>query len=390
MTQQSDHSSRHAGFELLRILSMMMIVLMHGIGHGGLGTNAAPGTFPYFIYWLLFMLGRVSTNCFVMLTGYFMWQSKTKVSRLFRIEMQVLFYSLLTFVIGLFAGSSSLSAGTLLRAVFPTTSCVYWFCSCYFILYLAIPLLNKIIASLTRAQHRFMLIVLFLLFSLWSTVCFWSGMARVENGYSYVWFFVLYFTAAYISIYQVRMSSALCLSLYFVFSLLSVLVRISASGIEARMGLEGMLDTLGGYQSPTVFFASVCFFLFFQNIKIQGNHPKKIILAIAPLSFGVYLLHDSDFTRAFLWEKIALSRLEACLRPLATWLSQPFASPVQGILSIRCIRKFTGWSFGKKRKGKWMRSQHGFIGASEKASEAFHSPLFMTIECPLYFSIRLT
>ena len=83
MTQQSDHSSRHAGFELLRILSMMMIVLMHGIGHGGLGTTAAPGTFPYFIYWLLFMLGRVSTNCFVMLTGYFMWQSKTKASRLF-------------------------------------------------------------------------------------------------------------------------------------------------------------------------------------------------------------------------------------------------------------------------------------------------------------------
>ena len=56
MTQQSDHFSRHAGFELLRIISMMMIVLMHGIGHGGLGTTAAPGTFPYFIYWLLFML----------------------------------------------------------------------------------------------------------------------------------------------------------------------------------------------------------------------------------------------------------------------------------------------------------------------------------------------
>ena len=188
MTQQSDHSSRHAGFELLRIISMMMIVLMHGIGHGGLGTTAAPGTFPYFIYWLLFMLGRVSTNCFVMLTGYFMWQSKTKASRLFRIEIQVLFYSLLTFVIGLFAGSSSLSAGTLLRAVFPTTSCVYWFCSCYFILYLAIPLLNKIIAFLTRAQHRFMLLLLFLVFSLWQTICFWSDTARVETGYSYVWF----------------------------------------------------------------------------------------------------------------------------------------------------------------------------------------------------------
>lgn len=374
MTQQSDHSSRHAGFELLRILSMMMIVLMHGIGHGGLGTNAAPGTFPYFIYWLLFMLGRVSTNCFVMLTGYFMWQSKTKVSRLFRIEMQVLFYSLLTFVIGLFVNSVSLSAGTLLRAVFPTTSCVYWFCSCYFILYLAIPLLNKIIASLTRAQHRFMLIVLFLLFSLWPTVCFWSDMSRVENGYSYVWFFVLYFTAAYLSIYQVRMSSALCLSLYFVFSLLSVLVRISASGIEARMGLEGMLDTLGGYQSPTVFFASVCFFLFFQNIKIQGNRPKKSSLRSPRFLLAYICCMTAILPAHFSGKKSRFPVLEACLRPLATWLSQPFASPVQGILSIRCIRRFTGWSFEKKRKEKWMRSQHGFIGASEKASEAFHSP----------------
>ena len=165
MTQQSDHFSRHAGFELLRIISMMMIVLMHGIGHGGLGTTAAPGTFPYFIYWLLFMLGRVSTNCFVMLTGYFMWQSRTKASPAVsdRNTGFVLFSADLCdrSVCRFFL----LSAGTLLRAVFPTTSCVYWFCSCYFILYLAIPLLNKIIASLTRAQHRFMLLLLFLLFS---------------------------------------------------------------------------------------------------------------------------------------------------------------------------------------------------------------------------------
>ena len=60
MTQQSDHSSRHAGFELLRILSMMIIVLMHGIGLGGLGPTAAPGTFPHFIHWFLFLLGRVA------------------------------------------------------------------------------------------------------------------------------------------------------------------------------------------------------------------------------------------------------------------------------------------------------------------------------------------
>lgn len=191
---------------------------MHGIGHGGLGTTAAPGTFPYFIYWLLFMLGRVSTNCFVMLTGYFMWQSRTKASRLFRIEIQVLFYSLLTFVIGLFAGFCLSICRQSAACCFSGHLLCIRFCSCYFILYLAIPLLNKIIASLTRAQHRFMLLLLFLVFSLWQTICFWSDTAWVENGYSYVWFFVLYFTAAYISIYQIRLSSAPCLLLYVVFS----------------------------------------------------------------------------------------------------------------------------------------------------------------------------
>ena len=46
MTQQSDHSSRHAGFELLRILSMMMIVLMHGIGHAAWEQTLLPEHFP--------------------------------------------------------------------------------------------------------------------------------------------------------------------------------------------------------------------------------------------------------------------------------------------------------------------------------------------------------
>ena len=31
-----EEQKRHSGFEAMRILSMVMIVLMHGIGHGGL------------------------------------------------------------------------------------------------------------------------------------------------------------------------------------------------------------------------------------------------------------------------------------------------------------------------------------------------------------------
>ena len=34
-----EEQKRHSGFETMRILSMVMIVLMHSIGHGGLGLS---------------------------------------------------------------------------------------------------------------------------------------------------------------------------------------------------------------------------------------------------------------------------------------------------------------------------------------------------------------
>ena len=82
-----EEQKRHSGFETMRILSMVMIVLMHGIGHGGLGSAVPQGSAAFWIYWLLFILARVSTNCFVMLSGYYLSERKgpVHVGRLFRI-----------------------------------------------------------------------------------------------------------------------------------------------------------------------------------------------------------------------------------------------------------------------------------------------------------------
>lgn len=53
-----EEQKRHSGFETMRILSMVMIVLMHGIGHGGLGSAAPQGSAAFWSYWLLFILAR--------------------------------------------------------------------------------------------------------------------------------------------------------------------------------------------------------------------------------------------------------------------------------------------------------------------------------------------
>ena len=117
-----EEQKRHSGFEAMRILSMVMIVLMHGIGHGGLGRAAPQGSAAFWIYWLLFILARVSTNCFVMLSGYYLSERKgaVRAGRLFRIGAQVWFYSMLTFCVAVKAGAVPLSAVKLLRALLPS------------------------------------------------------------------------------------------------------------------------------------------------------------------------------------------------------------------------------------------------------------------------------
>ena len=300
-----EEQKRHSGFETMRILSMVMIVLMHGIGHGGLGSAAPQGTAAFWIYWLLFILARVSTNCFVMLSGYYLSERKgaVRAGRLFRIGAQVWFYSMLTFCVAVKAGAVPLSAVSLLRALLPLTSNGYWFASAYFLMYLSVPVLNAVVQSLDRRQYKTLLLVALLLQSVWGTLFYWAtDETFVNNGYSFIWFYTLYFMAAYFRKYRVTVPSGLCLLAYLAASAAGLFNRMLALRVENALHLNGFVNTVNGYQALATVIASAAMFLLFQNIRIRSDYWRRWVFRLAPLSFGVYLLHDSDFTRALLWQ----------------------------------------------------------------------------------------
>ena len=302
-----EEQKRHSGFETMRILSMVMIVLMHGIGHGGLGSAAPQGSAAFWIYWLLFILARVSTNCFVMLSGYYLSERKgaVRAGRLFRIGAQVWFYSMLTFCVAVKAGAVPLSAISLLRALLPLTSNGYWFASAYFLMYLSVPVLNAVVQSLDRRQYKTLLLVALLLQSVWGTLFYWAtDETFVNNGYSFIWFYTLYFMAAYFRKYRVTVPSGLCL------------LRV-----ENALHLNGFVNTVNGYQALATLIASAAMFLLFQNIRIRSDYWRRWVFRLAPLSFGVYLLHDSDFTRALLWQLVDLPRFGGALLPSLAYLT---------------------------------------------------------------------
>ena len=67
--------------------------------------------------------------------------------------------------------------------------------------------------------------------------------------------------------------------------------------------------------------ASAALFLLFQNIRIRSDYWRRWVFRLAPLSFGVYLLHDSDFTRALLWQWVDLPRFGGALLPSLAYLT---------------------------------------------------------------------
>ena len=71
---------RNISLDLLRILSMLLIILMHSIIHTGvLEASSKAGIGTFVLVRFLYMLTQISVNCYVMLSGYFLVRSRFRL-----------------------------------------------------------------------------------------------------------------------------------------------------------------------------------------------------------------------------------------------------------------------------------------------------------------------
>lgn len=89
---------RSSNLELLRILAIIMIIAHHYSVHGGWDI---PNELSYnrIIVQFLSLGGKLGVNCFVLITGYFMINSKFNIKKFAKIVGQVFFYSVVIMLI---------------------------------------------------------------------------------------------------------------------------------------------------------------------------------------------------------------------------------------------------------------------------------------------------
>lgn len=84
--------NRNSSIELLRIISMILIVFHHFAFHGGFKWQTNSVTISHFWYNFIYGGGKIGVNIFVLISGYFLIDRKTSVcSYIRRIESMKLF-----------------------------------------------------------------------------------------------------------------------------------------------------------------------------------------------------------------------------------------------------------------------------------------------------------
>lgn len=288
-------NQRNSAIELLRILSMAMIVLSHICCHSGFdivySTLTVNRLFVQFGY-----LGNLGVALFLLISGYF--RSSFRVRALSRMLGQVWFYSITLFLLCRFVFGYDLYNADMLWQVFlPTIFDEYWFFTAYISLFLLSPFINTLLDHLTRQQLRTMLILMTLL---------WVVLPTLTEKYLYAaelpQFLLYYCLGAYLRLYPDNCFRKKSLGW--------------AAAIGSMAVLYGLTVVLGYCErfTPEAFGASVRFYDR-NSLLILGAALGMFSLAayskpfvspwintLGSCAFGVYLIHDNPVVRELLWK----------------------------------------------------------------------------------------
>jgi len=288
---KTSEKSRDSGFELMRIISIIMIVALHLLGHGGILDYVGNSNYAF---WTIEAFVSVAVNCYVLLSGYFLITSNFKLKKLFWLYFQVVFYTLAIYIIFVCINLAPFDYKKLIQVLLPISSRRYWFISCYIGLYLLVPFLNKLILNLNKKQTQILILLLFLFFCRFNVLLPIFSTLNTDNGYGLVWFVCLYCFSSYIRLHYNRKINK------YIYLLLYIIICMLTSLLHTKLGIENLYY----YSSVTIFLSSVFLFLFFRELDLKNPVVNKAIYTLAPLSLGVYLISDNRYIRSVLYTDI--------------------------------------------------------------------------------------
>ena len=297
-------NKRQLNFEILRIIAMCMIITMHYLTKG-LNVPKLSEDLSLFnmLWWLIYAFSVGAVNIYVLISGYFLANSRWRIDKVFSLYLTVWLYSVLVPLtldaLGI-VDLGRLSLGDWQQLLLPIEYEHYWFATAYVMMYILTPVLAIAVRSLNRELLRGVIAGLVVLFSVLKSInpylIPWD-----KYGNDVLWFIVLFMIAGYIRRFGIQASITVRVLTYILTSILIFVSELILGVIVNKTGkLEYMLDMLCANNHILVLLASVALFTAFIELKTDTINEKagKIILLFSSSTFGIYLLHENLLVRS--------------------------------------------------------------------------------------------
>ena len=278
---------RDSNMELLRLISIFLVVLMHVHNTIFNKTNAIID-----ISYLSCVnsFANVGVTIFMLISGFY--GIKTKGSKIWRLWSEVFFWGLIGLAFS-FCASGSVSPQQCLSALLPISSGTMWFATGYMIIALFACYINALVEILGKERMRDCLVLMFVLF------CFLPSfvglhISGAHHGRTVANLFFAYMVGRYIRLHvntvfptcKILVCFGVCVLCVGISNLvLSVLPMLFPSFTMLKNGI-GLVMPFARNCSVFIFVEAVCLFLLFRKIRFSS----RFVNALSPYVFAVYLL----------------------------------------------------------------------------------------------------
>lgn len=344
----AEKKERISNFELLRIISILMIIMWHVIVHGHYFDIASDSSI--FIKNVITAIIIFHVNSFIFLTGYFSnRKDKIESRKCFRLLGNAWFYKAVIVLVVIAFKIEDVTNIKLMEELLPLDVNSYWFMNHYIILYIISPYLNKVIDKMNEKEYQKFLAVLLLLFSIIPFIS--QGRFISNSGYTITQFIIMYFFGAYFSRFPILNNfhfknmnqKRIRILLLFVFFACAFLnLSIYYLGEKMQLLNNGLFTYLGSilqysfvyYSNPILIIQACAYCLFFETLSFKS----KIINYISSTVFGIYLIHDNFFVREHLYEYLISKDRVMGIEFLLKYIAIVFLIFIVGFL-VESIRK---------------------------------------------------
>lgn len=301
LLQNENTKKRNSNIEMLRIISMFMIVCYHFSRNNSLW-NAHP--LGYIFGTIVGSWGLLGVDIFLVISAYYLSNQKFNIKKLLKLILQVfiwiLVFSIVFILYDYFYWHKSLPyiffelARFQINGFFQPFFCnCYWFITAYFFLLLLSPFMNKLLNKLSKNQMKKLLIVLIF-------VPIYAQFTRyLPNPLCDICSFIyIYLLVGYIRKYGSKLVEKYSQKPWYILLIIALLALIFLTNFLTGKGkilnTIGYIisQTIGNYKRHSIVILIIAILLVFNVLNKKPTYHKGIN-EIASHTLGVYLFHEN-------------------------------------------------------------------------------------------------